>query len=158
MKVFCCPLNTLVLYVYLNIQKRSLKKCWERMSDSKKEPCKICMLISIIYYYPRLSPFEWDNPTPWIESDETENDCSLHNCFWHNWGSLMQQGSDICPRYMVPNNINETKQVCSWPRARLYIRLSKCMLTTISQLQAGFYSRLNFKFYIFCIYFINIGF
>ena len=50
----------------------------------------------------RLSPFEWENPTPWTESDEIEYDCTLHNCFWHNWGSLMQQGSDICPRYFLP--------------------------------------------------------
>ena len=53
---------------------------------------------SLLNFY-RLSPFEWENPTPWTESDEIEYDCTLHNCFWHNWGSLMQQGSDICPRY-----------------------------------------------------------
>ena len=119
MKVFCCPLNTLVLYVYLNIQKRSLKKCWERMSDSKKEPCKICMLISIIYYYPRLSPFEWDNPTPWIESDEVEYDCTLHNCFWHNWGCFMQQGSDICPRYIRRQTKTKNKKTNKFAAADL---------------------------------------
>merc|ERR1719264_1484339 len=34
----------------------------------------------------RLTPFE------------LENELTLHNCFWHNWGSLMQQGSDIAPK------------------------------------------------------------
>ena len=27
-----------------------------------------------------------------------QNRLTLHNCFWHNWGSLMQQGSDIAPK------------------------------------------------------------
>ena len=65
------------------------------------------------YSFDRLSPFEWENPTPWVESDEVENCCTLHNCFWHNWGSLMQQGSDICPRYFcATKQINQTKTVC----------------------------------------------
>ena len=65
------------------------------------------------YSFDRLSPFEWENPTPWVESDEVENCCTLHNCFWHNWGSLMQQGSDICPRYFcATKKINQTKTVC----------------------------------------------
>ena len=47
----------------------------------------------------RLSPFEWENPHPCVEEpEELENELTLHNCFWHNWGSLMQQGSDIAPK------------------------------------------------------------
>jgi hypothetical protein len=59
---------------------------------------KPCLHFFLLFAY-RLTPYEWENPTPWKESDEVENTCTLHNCFWHNWGSLMQQGSDICPRY-----------------------------------------------------------
>ena len=48
----------------------------------------------------RLTPFEWENPHPCVdEPEELENELTLHNCFWHNWGSLMQQGSDIAPKY-----------------------------------------------------------
>ncbi len=48
----------------------------------------------------RLTPFEWENPQPGVdEPEELENELTLHNCFWHNWGSLMQQGSDIAPKY-----------------------------------------------------------
>merc|ERR1719264_2200480 len=47
----------------------------------------------------RLTPFEWENPHPCEdEPEELENELTLHNCFWHNWGSLMQQGSDIAPK------------------------------------------------------------
>ena len=51
----------------------------------------------------RLSPYEWDYSEPWKkDSDKIEYDMNLPNCLWHNWGSLMQQGSDISPRYMIP--------------------------------------------------------
>ena len=47
----------------------------------------------------RLTPFEWENPHPCVEEpEELENELTLHNCFWHNWGSLMQQGSDFAPK------------------------------------------------------------
>ena len=46
----------------------------------------------------RVTPFEWQPPHPCIqEPTELESILSLHNCFWHNWGSVMQQGSDIAP-------------------------------------------------------------
>lgn len=49
----------------------------------------------------RLTPYEWENPHPCVdEPGELENELTLHNCFWHNWGSLMQQGSDIAPKYV----------------------------------------------------------
>ena len=52
----------------------------------------------------RTTPYEWANPHPCNdEADELEYDMNLHNCLWHNWGSLMQQGSDICPRYILKN-------------------------------------------------------
>ena len=54
----------------------------------------------VLNVYSRFTMYEWDNPHPCNdETDEYEFDCNVHNCFWHNWGSLMQQGSDICPRY-----------------------------------------------------------
>ena len=33
-----------------------------------------------------------------LAGEGLENELTLHNCFWHNWGSLMQQGSDIAPK------------------------------------------------------------
>ena len=52
--------------------------------------------------YFRLTPYEWENPHPCVdEPEELENELTLHNCFWHNWGSLMQQGSDIAPKYVI---------------------------------------------------------
>ncbi len=47
----------------------------------------------------RIALTEWESPTPWEdEPSEVESTLTLHNCFWHNWGSLMCQGSDIAPK------------------------------------------------------------
>ena len=55
------------------------------------------LIMKILFF--RLTPFEWENPHPCVEEpEELENELTLHNCFWHNWGSLMQQGSDIAPK------------------------------------------------------------
>ena len=44
--------------------------------------------------------YEWDNPHPCNdEAEEYEFDMTFSNCLWHNWGSVMEQGSDIAPRY-----------------------------------------------------------
>lgn len=44
---------------------------------------------------------EWDCPHPCIEDpDELENQFTLLNSFWFTIGSLMQQGSDIAPKYV----------------------------------------------------------
>jgi hypothetical protein len=44
--------------------------------------------------------YEWDNPHPCNdETEEYEFDMTIANCLWHNWGSVMEQGSDIAPRY-----------------------------------------------------------
>jgi len=53
----------------------------------------------LMFLLARLTPYEWENPHPCVdEPEELENVLTLHNCFWHNWGSLMQQGSDIAPK------------------------------------------------------------
>ncbi|CAG0899600.1 unnamed protein product, partial [Cyprideis torosa] len=53
----------------------------------------------ILFALARFTPYEWVNPYPCIEEpDELENELTLSNCLWHNWGSLMQQGSDIAPK------------------------------------------------------------
>ena len=44
----------------------------------------------------RVSPYEWAAESD--DAEELEDSCNLHNCFWHNVGSIMQQGSDIAPR------------------------------------------------------------
>ena len=51
--------------------------------------------------FDRFSPYEWDYSEPWKECDEKEYEFNLANCLWHNWGSIMQQGSDLAPRYRV---------------------------------------------------------
>ena len=66
-----------------------------------KQPTPPDWPIQLSIFLDRLSPYEWDFSEPWKESDEKEFDMNLHNCFWHNWGSLMQQGSDLAPRYRV---------------------------------------------------------
>ena len=46
--------------------------------------------------------YEWDNPHPCNdETEEYEFDMNIMNCLWHNWGSVMEQGSDIAPRYTM---------------------------------------------------------
>ena len=47
----------------------------------------------------RLTPYEWEAAHPCAdEADEIETTLNLHNCLWHNCGSLLQQGSDIAPK------------------------------------------------------------
>lgn len=49
--------------------------------------------------FTRITPIQWQNPHPCKDDpDELENDLGVTNALWHNWGSLMQQGSDIAPR------------------------------------------------------------
>ncbi|XP_059083828.1 glutamate receptor ionotropic, kainate 2-like isoform X2 [Tigriopus californicus] len=58
------------------------------------------LAISIqMFLLARIAPQEWEAPIPcFSDPPELENILTLHNCFWHNWGSLMQQGSDIAPK------------------------------------------------------------
>lgn len=50
----------------------------------------------------RLSPYEWDNPHPCRQDEQVlENSFSLMNSLWFTIGSLMQQGSDLAPRYVL---------------------------------------------------------
>ena len=66
----------------------------------------------VLNVYSRFTMYEWDNPHPCNdETDEYEFDCNVHNCFWHNWGSLMQQGSDIAPRYSLVDTSHVTIQL-----------------------------------------------
>ena len=48
----------------------------------------------------RLSPAEWDNPYPCIEEPEVLiNQFSFKNAMWFTIGALLQQGSEIAPKY-----------------------------------------------------------
>lgn len=48
----------------------------------------------------RLSPSEWDNPYPCIEEpEELENQFTINNSLWFTTGALLQQGSEIAPKY-----------------------------------------------------------
>ena len=59
-------------------------------------------LTIVLTIYSRCTNYEWDNPHPCNdETDEDEFDLCVANCLWHNWGSIMEQGSDIAPRYRL---------------------------------------------------------
>ena len=48
----------------------------------------------------RLSPTEWDNPIPCLEDPtELENQLTLGNSVWFTTGALLQQGSEVGPKY-----------------------------------------------------------
>ena len=58
------------------------------------------MLIMNCFGVFRFSPYEWDNPHPCTEEPEVlVNEFSLINSMWFTIGSLMQQGSDLSPKY-----------------------------------------------------------
>lgn len=60
---------------------------------------------SILFIVGRLSPYEWDNPHPCRQDEQVlENNFNLLNSFWFTIGSLMQQGSDLTPRYILLQN------------------------------------------------------
>lgn len=49
----------------------------------------------------RISPTEWDNPYPCIEEPtELENQFSFPNCLWFSIGALLQQGSELAPKWV----------------------------------------------------------
>lgn len=48
----------------------------------------------------RFSATEWDNPFPCIEDpDELQNQFTIGNAMWFTIGALLQQGSEIAPKY-----------------------------------------------------------
>ena len=54
----------------------------------------------LLFLAGRFSPYEWDNPHPCRQDDKVlENVLNVRNSFWCTIGSLMQQGSDIAPKY-----------------------------------------------------------
>jgi len=56
----------------------------------------------LLYVISRLTPYEWVSGHPCDdEPDELENQFSLGNCLWFTVGSVMQQGSDLAPRYVL---------------------------------------------------------
>nr|CAD7394804.1 unnamed protein product [Timema cristinae] len=59
------------------------------------------VLVSItMFVVARFSPYEWHNPHPCdVDNDLVENQFSLANSFWFTIGTLMQQGSDLNPKW-----------------------------------------------------------
>ena len=54
----------------------------------------------MMYVLARFSPYEWYNPHPCNpDNNVLENIFTLSNSFWFAVGTLMQQGSDINPRW-----------------------------------------------------------
>lgn len=66
----------------------------------------------ILFLSGRFSPYEWDNPYPCRQNNQIlENIFSLANSFWCTGGSLMQQGSDIAPKYVLITFIKSQNQL-----------------------------------------------
>ena len=75
-------------------------------------PCQgivVARLYHIVYGYQhslladghRITPYEWNNPHPCRQQpDILENNFTILNAMWFTIGSLMQQGSDVMPRYI----------------------------------------------------------
>lgn len=60
----------------------------------------VVVIVHVLSLY-RFSPYEWDNPHPCNDQpDVLENQFSLLNSLWFTIGSLMQQGSDIAPKWV----------------------------------------------------------
>lgn len=54
----------------------------------------------LMYIVARISPYEWLNDHPCDEEpEELTNTFSIGNCLWFSLGSIMQQGSDLGPKY-----------------------------------------------------------
>jgi len=50
----------------------------------------------------RITPYEWTNPHPCRQQpDILENQFTVLNSMWFTIGSLMQQGSDVMPKYRL---------------------------------------------------------
>lgn len=60
------------------------------------------MAVSIcLFVLGRISPSEWDNPYPCIEEPtHLENQFSFNNSMWFAIGALLQQGTEIAPKYV----------------------------------------------------------
>ncbi|KAH9514030.1 Glutamate receptor 4 [Bulinus truncatus] len=55
---------------------------------------------TVLYLVGRFSPYEWDTSQPRIPTEEDKKPAfNLANTLWFSLGALMQQGSDIYPRY-----------------------------------------------------------
>lgn len=55
-----------------------------------------------LYFLGRLAPAEWDNPYPCIEEPtQLENQFTFANSMWFCIGALLQQGSEIAPKYVL---------------------------------------------------------
>lgn len=61
-----------------------------------------CLVTISLFVMGRISPEEWDNPFPCIEEPEVLiNQLSFKNSMWFSVGALLQQGSEIAPKYRV---------------------------------------------------------
>lgn len=56
----------------------------------------------VLFIVSRLTPYDWESSHPCDpNTEELENQMSLLNCVWFSLGSVLQQGSDILPKYVV---------------------------------------------------------
>lgn len=49
-----------------------------------------------------MAPGDWENPHPCdTNPEELENIWDIKNCLWLTLGSIMTQGCDILPKYII---------------------------------------------------------
>lgn len=53
----------------------------------------------VLFLVSRFSPHEWRYEETFV-GPTVSNDFSLYNSLWFSLGAFMQQGCDICPRYI----------------------------------------------------------
>ncbi len=52
----------------------------------------------LMFLVARITPYEWENPTPWKEVEEVENIITFSNSMWFGISSYLCQGCDILPK------------------------------------------------------------
>ena len=53
-----------------------------------------------------MAPDDWESSHPCNqEPEELENIWNMHNCIWLTMGSIMGQGCDILPKYVITHVI-----------------------------------------------------
>jgi hypothetical protein len=56
----------------------------------------------VLFFVGRFSPYEWQVKEEGGKEPFATNTFSISNTLWFSLGALMQQGSDISPRYSAP--------------------------------------------------------
>ena len=61
----------------------------------------------VLFFVGRFSPYEWQVSEEGGKEPSATNTFTISNTLWFSLGALMQQGSDISPRYPAPLSVAE---------------------------------------------------